>query len=198
MTIIGVDCAVNPKNAGLARGIFGASQTAVTHVKTHSETSPIAESISPWIEGSDKTLLAFDAPLGWPLSLGKVLSRHRAGQSISVTANRMFRRRTDSLVKEHIGKLPLDVGADRIARTALAALQILEELREITGERIPLAWEPDFDSRIAAIEGNDHALDAVVCILAARDFLKGDAMKPEDPDLSRREGWIWIKPIRHR
>ena len=39
---------------------------------------------------------------------------------------------------------------------------------------------------------NDDALDAIVCLLAAQDFLRGDAGSPEDVDLARREGWIWV------
>ena len=44
-----------------------------------------------------------------------------------------------------------DVGADRIARTAHAALQLLQELRAITRRPIPLAWVPRFKD-VAAIE----------------------------------------------
>ena len=37
------------------------------------------------------------------------------------------------------------------------------------------------------------ALDAVVCLLAIKDFIEGVAMKPTDAERARREGWIWVR-----
>ena len=51
-----------------------------------------------------------------------------------------------------VGKLPLDVGADRIARTAHAALSLLENTRSYIGETVPLAWSPDFSASCGVIE----------------------------------------------
>jgi hypothetical protein len=45
-------------------------------------------------------------------------------------------------IKEKIGKQSLDVGADRIARTAYSALELLDRLRQMLGHDIKLAWEP--------------------------------------------------------
>jgi len=53
----------------------------------------------------------------------------------------MFNRLTDRVVRERIGKKPLEVGADRIARTAHAALALLQAVREATGREIPIIWE---------------------------------------------------------
>ena len=47
------------------------------------------------------------------------------------------------MVKQHVGKQSLDVGADRIARTAHAALNLLEDIRMQTAIELPLAWEPN-------------------------------------------------------
>jgi hypothetical protein len=41
----------------------------------------------------------------------------------------MFRRMTDRAIHKNVGRTPLDVGADWIARTAHAALRFLAELR---------------------------------------------------------------------
>ena len=41
---------------------------------------------------------------------------------------------------------------------------------------------------------NADALDAVVCLLAAMDFLGGYALPPDDRDRAEREGWIWVRP----
>jgi hypothetical protein len=64
----------------------------------------------------------------------------------------MFRRTTDLFIQARLGKRPLDVGVDRIARTAYAALRILGTLRVELGMPIPLAWAPADVSRVAAIE----------------------------------------------
>ncbi len=44
--------------------------------------------------------------------------------------------------------------------------------------------------------GEPDALDAVVCILAGLDFLKGEARAPQDAEQRakvKKEGWIWVK-----
>jgi hypothetical protein len=38
-------------------------------------------------------------------------------------------------------------------------------------------------------------LDAAVCLLAAADFLAGNAIPPSNEFMARREGWIWIRQI---
>ena len=85
---------------------------------------------------ADRALLAIDAPLGWP-ALGQSLAAHRAGQGIAVAQNTLFRRATDVSVHQRTGKLPLEVGADRIARAAWQALSVLQQLRAATGHDIP-------------------------------------------------------------
>jgi len=42
---------------------------------------------------------------------------------------------------------------------------------------------------------NDNVLDAVVCVLAAADFVRGDVRCPaeSDLDLAKQEGWIWVR-----
>lgn len=97
-------------------------------------------------------MLALDAPLGWPSALGNVLTEHNAGEPLDAEAGTLFRRYTDCVVRDYTRKQSLDVGADRIARTAHATLRLLDNLRRKTGQEIPLAWEPTFVSGICAIE----------------------------------------------
>jgi hypothetical protein len=172
--------------------------------------------------------------------LGKALTAHKAGEPLSVPANDLFRRATDRFVKARLGKQSLDVGADRIARTAHAALKLLADVRRRAGLPIPLAWEPSYSERIAVIEVypaatliahgipdtgykkkekiaqrkaimgglerivqlpedravmdlSADALDAAVCVLAGLDFLGGEAYNPEDTELAKHEGWIWVR-----
>ena len=71
---------------------------------------------------------------------------HVAGAELSPAPDELFRRQTDRLVKKALGKLPPDVGADRIARTARAALGMLAEVRALAGRSIPLAWQQGKES----------------------------------------------------
>jgi hypothetical protein len=104
----------------------------------------------------DKTkrplLLALDAPLGWPEAMGAHLAGHNAGRPIDEEANVLFRRFTDRRTRELIGKTPLDVGADRIARTALAALRLIGELEVLLDLHIETAEDPDERKEAASIE----------------------------------------------
>ena len=90
-------------------------------------------------------------PLGWPAVLGPALLAHTAGGRIPAEANSLFRRRTDAYIKQNLGRQSLDVGADRIARTAHSALRLLNDLADRLSTQIPLAWGPRIDGP-AAIE----------------------------------------------
>jgi hypothetical protein len=52
-----------------------------------------------------------------------------------------------------------------------------------------LGRELALDMDVPTIEENADALDAVVCVLAAKDFLTG-APSPQDPERAAIEGWI--------
>ncbi len=43
--------------------------------------------------------------------------------------------------------------------------------------------------------GSGDILDAVVCLLAARDFMLGEAMPPVNRSLAEIEGWIWTRAL---
>jgi predicted RNase H-like nuclease len=108
-----------------------------------SEVDSYADLIAGWLANERSTLLAIDAPLGWPAPLGELLVNHQAGLPLDQRPEKLFNRYTDRFVRRKIGRRPLEVGADRIARTALAALDLLRELREKSGSPIPLAWQPE-------------------------------------------------------
>ena len=248
MRLIGIDCSANPKNIGIALGTLDGD------VHVHRLEAGIKKPWqveADWIRqpGTRGVLVAIDAPLGWPRPLAETLPRHAAGAPIDASANSLFRRTTDRHIRDTIGKQPLDVGADRIARTAEAALSGLEYLRTETGEAIPLAWSHEHVRSTVAIEvypavtlkvhslpcdgykknaddghkrarekilsgllgemtipvkcretagANADGLDALVCLLAAADFLEGRAMPPQDIELAHREGWIWCRAPDHR
>ncbi len=114
---------------------------------------------------SGPTLLALDAPLGWPSRFGPALRGHAAGDVIAREANQLFRRATDDAVHAALKKRPLDIGADRIARAALAALRLLGDVREDLNQPIRLCWEPKTLTRTQAIEVYPAAT------LKERDFI---------------------------
>jgi len=151
-TIIGIDCAVSPKKVGLALAVSKGSRTILQRAEAGTRRSSIAQTVAGWIPASGNVLLALDAPLGWPAPLTEKLQSHRAGRPIDEEPNALFRRMTDRVVKERVGKQSLDVGADRIARTAHAALRFLEELRRLAKLPVPLAWSGKLVARLSAIE----------------------------------------------
>lgn len=258
--IIGIDCATDPKKVGVAWGDYsavasGRGHMAIEGVAERSSATAeqgwteIVKRIGQFARDCDPVLLALDAPLGWPIAMGTSLVEHSAGSPLRVEPDRMFQRETDRLIEEKIGKKPLEVGANLIARTAHSALQRLDQIRVELDCATPLAWDRAQMAGSQAIEvypaatllahglsdagykgskakhrrrrerltaqlaknrllggitgdvrlrmeGTDHDLDAVVCCLAAADFLRGDVIRPEPDQLpvAKSEGWIWVKP----
>ncbi len=150
--IIGVDCATDARKVGLAMGVYYNRDISLLETKFGSNGNSIAEIIMDWIQLDDKVVLAIDAPLGWPEDLGDSLNHHLAGQTLYIDSNLLFRRETDRFIKEKLGKQPLDVGADRIARTAYAALKIIGELQLTMKNKIEMAWNPEKVNTISVIE----------------------------------------------
>jgi predicted RNase H-like nuclease len=150
-TIIGVDCATDPRKVGLALGTWRNREATISDVRVGGRGEPLAETITGWISNDMPTLIALDAPLGWPIELGPQLVDHSAGEPLDVEANDLFRRETDRVVKEKIGRQPLDVGSNLIARTAHAALRLLDEVRTLSDCAVPLAWDSRVES-VSAIE----------------------------------------------
>jgi hypothetical protein len=150
LRIIGVDCATDAKKVGLALCSVREGHPRIDQLLVGETWPAIDDQIARW--ATDATLLALDAPLGWPAPLADSLHTHHAGAELTSTANALFRRTTDDVVAEHLGKRPLDVGSDRIARTAHGALSFLARLRERVDAPIPLAWDPGSIEGLAAIE----------------------------------------------
>ncbi len=153
VTIIGIDCATQDKNVGLALGHFDGHECHVSKVTLGTIENSVFETMIDWITDDYPTLIALDSPLGWPADLGKSLQLHKAGDYIAVEPGTLFNRLTDKIVRNQIGKKPLEVGADRIARTAHSTLKLLNQLRAHTNDPIPLLTAtPTMNSRVCAIE----------------------------------------------
>lgn len=236
--LVGIDCATVDAKVGLALADYRQGEVRICESTLCTRESSAAVRVFEWVRGAQRpALLAIDAPLGWPVPLSRALTSHHAGEGLVASANEMFRRQTDRFIREKLFKTPLDVGADRIARKAHAALRLLADIGHQLGRPIPLAWRPQFlgvvaievypaatlvahgfrskgykkrdqlaerreilvalsgevdmGSLMTTIEKSADAVDAVVCLLAAKDFLGSRAMPPEDTTLAEREGWIW-------
>lgn len=143
--IVGVDWAASDLGkCGLALGTLSPTGLALEAVLTAAEAGGAAPVIAEWLSRDARALLAIDAPLGWPAGLSRGLACHEAGSALGPAsgAGAFFTRETDRSVKAAHGKTPLEVGADRIARTAYSALALLEEVRRTTGRALDLAWSP--------------------------------------------------------
>jgi len=128
--VVGIDCAAQPKNIGLALGrLDGASVRVLEAVTGADDVIPV---LTRWAEAFAPKIYALDAPLGWPHTLGATLNTHRAGSPVGPTSHELFRRITDDFVHAKLGKRPLEVGADRIARAAVTTLKLLDRLRTET------------------------------------------------------------------
>lgn len=231
--VIGIDCATEWSRVGLALARRGGSKLVVLETTLASKVTDPVKHVAGWIRGHSPVLLALDAPLGWPEPMQSALAGHKAGESLAAAADAMFSRATDLDVRARMNKRPMEVGANLIARTAHAALALLEALRRETGLAIPLAWSPADVVAAAAIEvypaatrlalgippgsdplrrlasrlvlpksrahrTSDHVRDAVLCCFAGADFLDGVCPGPADFELSRTEGWIWVRGRRPR
>jgi predicted RNase H-like nuclease len=150
--IIGVDCATEPKVTGIALGQLDNDHLTLADARLGGSRDRLRQTLTGWLSTSGPVLLCLDAPLGWPAGLAGGLARHHAGEQLSISPDRMFSRDTDRDVRARLQKRPLEVGADRIARTAHAATALLGDLRAATGFPIPLAWESALADGASAIE----------------------------------------------
>lgn len=148
--LVGIDCAAQHKNVGLALGRLDRGDVSVMEVATGE--ADVGLLLARWAREFEPKIYALDAPLGWPGALGGTLHNHDAGDGVGPTSHELFRRRTDDFVYARLRKRPLEVGADRIARAAVTTLKALEQLRAETGLAVPLLWEPKVPPAPGAIE----------------------------------------------
>jgi predicted RNase H-like nuclease len=150
--VVGVDCATQEERTGLAYGVVDdQGLLALKRVTLGTAGESAAATVASWIGSATQYVVALSAPLGWPLPLGEALVHHRAGDPLEIEPEQLFRRETDRFMQAEIGKQPPDVGADRVARTARAALQLLRRIRAASQLALPLAWEPGAASGVIEV-----------------------------------------------
>ena len=185
--IIGIDCAVDPANTGLCRGDFSRGVLRITAGRSGADREPYLIA-ADWMD-EETGLIGMDAPLGWPSSLGRVLAGHQAGDPIDTRAHALFRRYTDDATAERTGKRPMDVGADRIARTAHAALKMLGRLREVSGQPVPLGWTPGAVTEYSVLETYPAAW-LTVAGLPNRGYKRTDQRLVREKILASLPPWV--------
>jgi hypothetical protein len=145
--LVGVDCATVPERTGVAIGRLRDGRLLLEAVHPPDRTLDVEGVLVAALATGDRAVLALDAPLGWPSALGDRLAGHQAGAPLRAAPATLFSRATDHAIRARLGKQPLEVGADRIARTAAAALDLLDRVRTRTGRPLPVAvgaaWEAD-------------------------------------------------------
>ncbi len=150
--IIGIDAAVAPEKTGVALARKAEGQWCIEQVCCGNRNQPIVDLLLSLLDPKMPLLVAVDAPLGWPASFRKALGNHRAGDRIELDPQFDFARETDRFVRETVGLKPLDVGADRIARTAATALSLIAKLREGLDQALPLLATPKQSQQGGVIE----------------------------------------------
>ena len=94
--IIGIDCATEDAKIGLALAERRNGRTTIKQAVICAKERSAAKTIVEWLRDVHvQALLAVDAPLGWPISLGQQLVSHNAGQALEIEPNLLFRRATD-------------------------------------------------------------------------------------------------------
>ncbi len=152
VAVVGIDAATDARRTGIAFATWSPHVTRVAAARPGESADDLARHTAAWVADAQRWLIAIDAPLGWPAPLGQRLPGHRAGAPLGSDPDQLFSRHTDRAIRQRVGKTPLEVGADRIARTAVAALDLLAAIAHRVGTPIPLAWTPDFSGPAAAIE----------------------------------------------
>ncbi len=159
MLIIGIDSAVQPVNNGLTLGSYNNKSFRILDKwnrpgnKKDLEQSLI-DTLYSWVNKEDQVLFCIDSPLGWPSLFGKALSVHSAGKSIDIDPHinmknemdKFFKRKTDIDIAQRYKKIPLEVSADRIARTAFSTLKRIGILNSLIQplQQIDILWNNNF------------------------------------------------------
>lgn len=191
-TLVGVDCALDEQRLGLARGKLETDGSLrIERVTLGTAGESAAASVSTWIRGDGPFVIALDAPLGWPQPLAASLSQHRAGEKLDAARDMLFRRQTDRELRKALGRWPPDVGS--IARTGLAALELLAEIRSLAARPVPLAWSQAADS--GAIEVYPAATLLARGLAAGSYKAKTSAGRKARSDLLQRLAAEWTLDV---
>ncbi len=146
MWIIGIDASTEPTRTGLVKAKRNGCRTRIECAQTASAKCRPEDIVSRWLT-TEPVLIAIDSPLGWPEALAPALAGHIAGTRLPLKREATFVRATERLLGARF-----IVGADKIAKTAHASLDLLASLRKSRDISIPLAWTPERVTETSVIE----------------------------------------------
>ncbi|RVW08238.1 DUF429 domain-containing protein [Prescottella agglutinans] len=133
MRTVGIDLSAEPAKTAVATLDWGDGAARVVGLRLGATDEDLVEAVL----GADKS--GIDAPFGWPDAFVDFVVAHRSGApqrelELSNRAGRLplVRRRTDRVVHDVTGIVPLSVSADLIAHVALRCAGLLARL-EVAG-----------------------------------------------------------------
>jgi len=138
MKIIGFDSAVQEKNIGLVLCNYENGVLTLEDKKNNTLTSE--KQILIWSANDESIIMGIDSPLGWPAGFGLSLKDHIAGNNINIDATSFFERETDKFIYKTFKKKPLEVSADRIARTAYYTLNRINTINNKIATKYEILW----------------------------------------------------------
>ena len=150
-TVIGLDASTDPKKVGLVAAVAGDNDVRIENFVKPNSWGEIQNFVARYVEAGP-TLVAIDAPLGWPRALGPLLAKHVAGAPLAGEPNEIFKRATDRYIDANVGQPTMSVGSDKIARTAACVMNFLDRVRVDTGFEVPLLWSPGAIQKTGVIE----------------------------------------------
>ena len=116
--VIGLDWATEDSRRGVAAVDVNNAATTLVLLEKCGKRSLAVDVVGKLLEGTEHSLIAIDAPLGWPVAMGAELAKHEAGNCVGVPPTEMFSRATDRFVRDRLKFRPMEVGANLIARVA--------------------------------------------------------------------------------
>jgi predicted RNase H-like nuclease len=159
MKIIGFDCAAQMDKVGITYSEFTADKWKIEKILPKANYDKFLKKIEYFKEREEEVLLCFDTPLGYPQKMVAYLNKLTAGKAdlgnefnYDDHSREYFRRRTDILVKNELGITPLEIGADKLARSTLRTFEIINRINEILNGELSLAWDNKNLSQYSMIE----------------------------------------------
>ncbi|MBT0565347.1 DUF429 domain-containing protein [Williamsia sp. CHRR-6] len=160
MRTVGIDLAAEPAKTAVATIEWGDGGAEVVSITVGANDDDIVRI------ATDADRVGIDAPFGWPDAFVEFVSaHHRHGPPscgpLNTRAARgpLVRRRTDDVVREQTGLIPLSVSADLIAHVALrcvgvvAALGVTDRVNGVAVEVYPAAGLASWGLRSRGYKG---------------------------------------------
>lgn len=191
MIVCGVDLASQPANTAVCVLSWDDARACADLIHGADDDAVVSAAMQA-------TKCGIDVPLGWPDGFVDVVSRHHAGQSVTVppSTEALRLRATDRWVWHTFGRMPLSVSTDNIGVVALRGIRIQQRIAAEGGtpvdrsgsgrvlEVYPAAALRAWGLPHSGYKRGDDAAERRVEILAALVAGFGIALSPEQTALA--------------